>query len=53
MKKSKIQVGKKLKSARLSCGYTQEQVAELLGLASRYIGSLETSKSRWQYSCFD
>lgn len=45
MKKIKFQIGKKLKLARTSCGYTQEQVAELLGLAPRYIGSIETDKS--------
>lgn len=40
-----IQVGNKLKSARIAAGYTQEQVAEILNCSSRYIGQLETNKS--------
>lgn len=40
-----IKVGKKLKSARLSAGYTQEQVAEKLDCSNRYIGQLETDRT--------
>lgn len=40
-----IKVGKKLQSARMACGYTQEEVAEILNCSSRYIGQLETNKS--------
>ena len=41
----KIKIGKKLQSARKSCGLTQEQVAEKINCASRYLGQLETDKS--------
>lgn len=40
-----IQIGNKLKNARVAAGYTQEQVAEILNCSSRYIGQLETNKS--------
>lgn len=41
-KNQKIKVGDKLQKARISNGYTQEQVAEIIGCSSRYIGQLET-----------
>lgn len=40
-----IKIGKKLQFARLSAGYTQEEVAEKLDCSSRYIGQLETNRS--------
>lgn len=43
--KNELKIGNKLKNARLACGYTQEQVAEKLNCASRYIGQLETNRS--------
>lgn len=36
-----IKVGNKLQSARLSNGYTQEKVSELVGCSPRYIAQLE------------
>lgn len=46
MENSKFQIGNKLKSARLASGLTQEKVAELIGLSSRYVGSIETDRTR-------
>lgn len=40
-----IKIGKKLKNARLISGYTQEQVAEKINCAPRYIGQLETNRT--------
>ena len=40
-----IKIGKKLKQARISCGYTQEQVCEILECAPRYVGQLETNQT--------
>lgn len=40
-----IKAGKKLKNARLSAGYTQEQVAEIIDCSSRYISQLETNRT--------
>lgn len=42
-KNKKIEVGEKLQNARKSCSLTQEQVAEMLECAPRYIGQLETN----------
>lgn len=36
-KNNKIEIGEKLKKARLSCGLTQEQVCEKINCAPRYI----------------
>ena len=36
-----IQIGKKIKLARIKAGYTQEQLAEKLSLSTRYISQLE------------
>ena len=44
-KNNEIKIGKKLKNARIACGYTQEQVAELLNCSNRYLGQLETNRS--------
>lgn len=43
--KKDLKIGEKLKKARISCGYTQEQVSEKLDCAPRYIGQLETNKT--------
>lgn len=40
MNDSKFKIGKKLKSARVSCGYTQEAVAEILRMFSKIFGSI-------------
>ena len=40
-----IEVGEKLKNARLATGYTQEQVAEIIDYSSRYISQLETNRT--------
>ena len=44
-KNDKIEIGQKLKNARLSCGLTQEQVCEKIECASRYIGQIETNQT--------
>lgn len=41
-KNQEIKIGEKLQKARISNGYTQEQVAEIIGCSSRYLGQLET-----------
>lgn len=43
---NKILVGKRLKETRYSLGFTQEYVAEKLGLAPRYISDLERDKTK-------
>ena len=40
-----IEIGEKLKKARISCGYTQEEVSEMLECAPRYISQLETNQT--------
>lgn len=45
-KKSNIQIGSLLKRTRKSLGYTQEEVAEMLDLASRYISDIERDKTK-------
>ncbi len=45
-KKSKIKIGNLLKRTRKSLGYTQEDVAEMLDLASRYISDIERDKTK-------
>ena len=37
-----LKIGKKLKTARITAGYTQEQISEKLNCSSRYIGLIET-----------
>lgn len=41
-KNQDLKVGNKLQKARIANGYTQEQVAEIIGCSSRYVGQLET-----------
>ena len=43
--KNIINVGEKLKNARISCNLTQEEASEKAGCAPRYIGLLETNQS--------
>jgi transcriptional regulator with XRE-family HTH domain len=38
-------IGARIKSARLSKGYTQPQLSELLGVSPEYISKLETARS--------
>ncbi len=42
----KVLIGKILKNIRISLGMTQEQVAELIGLAPRYISDIERDKTK-------
>ncbi len=50
MKKEKntlqILIGKNLKNIRISLGLTQEEVAESLGLAPRYLSDIERNKTK-------
>lgn len=45
-KKTSIKIGELLKRTRKSLGYTQEEVAEMLDLASRYISDIERDKTK-------
>ena len=45
-KKSQIKIGDILRRTRKSLGYTQEEVAEMLDLASRYISDIERDKTK-------
>lgn len=45
-KKSNIKIGDTLKRTRKSLGYTQEEVAEMLDLAPRYISDIERNKTK-------
>ena len=45
-KKSVIRIGELLRKTRKSLGYTQEEVAEMLDLASRYISDIERNKTK-------
>lgn len=45
-KKSTIKIGDILRRTRKSLGYTQEEVAEMLDLASRYISDIERDKTK-------
>ncbi len=44
-KNDKIEIGKKLKEARISCGLTQEEVCEQIDCAPRYVSALETNQT--------
>lgn len=46
LNKNKILIGKILKETRSSLGLTQEEVAEKLGLAPRYISDIERDKTK-------
>lgn len=46
IKIDKILIGQRLKQIRKSAGLTQEQVAEKLGLAPRYISDIEKDKTK-------
>ena len=41
---TKILIGKILKETHISLGFTQEEVAEKIGLAPRYISDIERDK---------
>lgn len=43
---TKILIGKILKETRISLGFTQEEVAEKIGLAPRYISDIERDKTK-------
>ena len=45
-KKTEIKIGDILRKTRKSLGYTQEEVAEMLDLASRYVSDLERNKTK-------
>ncbi len=45
-KKVNIKIGDILRKTRKSLGYTQEEVAEMLDLASRYISDIERDKTK-------
>ena len=45
-KKSEIKIGDILRRTRKSLSYTQEEVAEMLDLASRYISDIERDKTK-------
>lgn len=45
-KNSNIKVGDILKRIRKSLGYTQEDVAEMLDLAPRYVSDIERNKTK-------
>ncbi len=40
-----IRLGKKLKETRKDAGYTQEKLAEKLGIHPTYVGKLEAGKN--------
>ncbi len=43
---TKILIGKILKETHISLGFTQEEVAEKIGLAPRYISDIERDKTK-------
>lgn len=45
-KKTDIKIGEILRKTRKSLGYTQEDVAEMLDLASRYVSDIERNKTK-------
>lgn len=45
-KNSNIKIGDILKRTRKSLGYTQEDVAEMLDLAPRYVSDIERNKTK-------
>lgn len=45
-KRSNIKIGSILRKTRKSLGYTQEEVAEMLDLASRYVSDIERDKTK-------
>lgn len=45
-KNSNIKIGDILRRTRKSLGYTQEDVAEMLDLASRYVSDIERNKTK-------
>lgn len=45
-KKTDIKIGELLRRTRKSFGYTQEEVADMLDLAPRYISDIERNKTK-------
>ena len=45
-KNSNIKIGDILRRTRISLGYTQEDVAEMLDLAPRYVSDIERNKTK-------
>ncbi len=45
-KNTNIKIGEILRKTRKSLGYTQETVAEMLDLASRYVSDIERDKTK-------
>ncbi len=50
MQIDKGNLGALIKNARLDKGYTQENLAEMVGLGSRQIAAIEKGESRTKYS---
>ena len=48
-KASTIKIGKKLQTIRKSNGYTQEQLAEQIGVSVRYISDVEQDRAKTSY----
>lgn len=43
-KELNVQIGRRIKTARENCGYTQEKLAELIGVSVQYTSDLERGK---------
>jgi len=41
-----IKIGKRVKTARLDKGYTQEQLSAITGITQAHIGNIETGKTK-------
>lgn len=48
-KPSTIKIGKKLQTIRKSNGYTQEQLAEQIGVSVRYVSDVEQDRAKPSY----
>ena len=48
-KPSTIKIGKQLQSIRKSNGYTQEKIAEKIGVTVRYISDIEQDRAKPSY----
>ena len=48
-KASTIKIGKKLQTIRKSNGYTQEQLAEQIGVSVRYVSDVEQDRAKPSY----
>lgn len=43
-------MGKRLKAARLNCGYTQRELAARAGLSQQIVGAIEAERSKTPYT---